>query len=96
MKINKELIINLTEKYDDCMIEEIYENHEIMGNWCIITCNLPCQNVESEHEIEFIGGIFDLVLDLMEYENIHNFNEETYQDFDGREFYEYVSFEWTL
>ena len=31
--INEEKIIELVEKYNDCIIEEIFENHKVMGNY---------------------------------------------------------------
>lgn len=88
--INEEKIIELVNKYDDCIIEEIFENHKVMNNWCIITCDLE----EIEEDV-MIGGIFDLLDDLEKFDNITNLDDETFEDDDGG-YYEYVSFEWTL
>ena len=40
MNINKNKILELIKGYDDCFIEEIDEDHDVMGNWCVITCDL--------------------------------------------------------
>lgn len=87
MKINKNKILELIKKYDDCYIEEIYENHNVMGNWCVITCDL------SEEDGVFDGGIFDLIDDIRKHTNIKNLLDETVANENGG-FYECVSIEW--
>lgn len=88
MNINKNKILELIKGYDDCFIEEIYEDHDVMGNWCVITCDL----IEEDGDL-FVGGIFDLIDDIEKHNNIKNLFDETVIDENG-EFYECVSIEW--
>lgn len=91
MKLTEEKILNLLEKYDDCIIEEIYENHKEMGNWCIITCDLKEETVDGQDCL--IGGIFDLMTDLEKYDNVI-IEDDTIENDDGDGYFEYVSIEW--
>ena len=64
MKINAKAIDKLVAQFDDCIIEELYENHEVMGNWVIITCNL--NQVVEEDGTEYVdGGILDVLKKLV-------------------------------
>lgn len=91
MKINKNKILNIKDKHDDCIIEEIFENHEIMGNWCILTCTLKEEVINGDKV--YVGGIFDFLSELEKYTNVKNLEDETFIDDDGN-YFEYVSFEW--
>lgn len=89
-ELSKDKIISLTEKYDDCTIEEIFENHETMGNCCVIIGNLKMR--KTKYNVWFEGGIFNLTEELNKSENIKNLKCKLISKEDG--FYEYVSFEW--
>ena len=101
MEINKEIIEELVEKHDGCVIEEIYENHKVVGNYVCITCNLE-KGYDSEGcWITLIGNIFDLLNDLEKYSNIKYIVDETFPNYDENShngkypYFEYVTFEWT-
>ena len=88
MNLNKNKMLELVKGYDDCYIEEIYENHNTMGNWCVITCDLSVEDNDV-----FVGGIFDLLDDIKKHTNIKNIEDETIANDNGG-FFEYVSVEW--
>ena len=93
MKINAKTIDKLVAQFDDCTIEELYENHEVMGNWVIITCDL--KQVVEEDGTEYVdGGILDIINELEKFNNIENFTDEIFNN-DDDTWFEYVSFEWT-
>jgi len=101
MEINKEIIEELVKKHDGCVIEEIYENHKVVGNYVCITCNLE-KGYDSEGcWITLIGNIFDLLNDLEKYSNIKYLVDETFPNYDeishnGKyPYFEYVTFEWS-
>lgn len=91
MKLNKREILNIKNKYDDCIIEDLFENHKIMGNWCILTCTLKEKIIDGDKV--YVGGIFDFLDELEKFTNIKNLEDETFID-DDNNYYEYVSFEW--
>lgn len=89
--INEEKIIELVEKYDDCIIEEIFENHKVMGNYVCITCDLREETIDDKDY--FLGGIYDLLNDLDAFNNIENMEEDIFDGDDGGYFW-YLTFEW--
>ena len=92
MKINKEIIINIVNKYNNCQIEEIYENHKVMGNWCTITGDLKIiENLSTDYSILLDGQISDVFSEIKRYETI-NLISETHAD--ENNFYECISFSW--
>lgn len=93
MKINAKAIDKLVTQFDDCTIEELYENHKVMGNWVIITCDLK-QGVEEDGTEYVDGGIFSVLNELEKFNNIENFTDEIFNN-DDDTWFEYVSFEWT-
>lgn len=93
MKINAKAIDKLVAQFDDCTIEELYENHEVMGNWVIITCDLK-QGVEKDGTEYVDGGIFSVLNELEKFNNIENLTDEIFNN-DDNTWFEYVSFEWT-
>lgn len=90
MKINQKIIEDLMEKYSECVLEEIYENHESMGNYCCITSDITLEEDEMGNTFIY-GEVYDLIDEICEYENIKNFENETFLD---DEPYEYITFEW--
>ena len=90
MNLTEDVIMDLVKKYDDCSIEEIFEND--ISNWCVITCDLEDEIIDGE-EWQF-GGIFDLLDELEKYDNIVNVEDETISNDDGDGYFEYVSIEW--
>lgn len=93
MKISAKAIDKLVAQFDDCTIEELYENHKVMGNWVIITCDLK-QGVEEDGTEYVDGGIFNVLNELEKFNNIENFTDEIFNN-DDDTWFEYVSFEWT-
>lgn len=89
--IDKEKIIELVNKYDDCEIEEIYENHKIMDNYVCITCDLKEEVIDGKDY--FTGGIYDLLNDLDAFNNIKEMFDDIF-DGDNGGFFMYVTFEW--
>ena len=92
-KINEEKIIELVEKYNDCIIEEIFENHKVMGNYVCITCDLREETIDGKDY--FLGGIYDLLNDLNAFNNIENMEDDIFDGDDGGYFF-YLTFEWVL
>ena len=93
MKINAKAIDKLVTQFDDCIIEELYENHKVMGNWVIITCDLK-QGIEKDGTEYVDGGIFSVLTELEKFNNIENLTDEIFNN-DDDTWFEYVSFEWT-
>lgn len=89
--INEEKIFELVEKYDDCVIEEIYENHKIMDNYVCITCDLKEKTIDGKDYL--LGGIWDLLNDLDAFNNIQDMFDDIYEGDDGG-YFMYVTFEW--
>lgn len=100
MKINAQEIERLVSKYNNIVIEEIYENHCVMGNFVTITCDLEEGYDENKNVSVLIGDIYDLEEDLKKYDNIKYYSEEIYSNFEKNNqnnkypWYEVVSFEW--
>lgn len=100
MKINAQEIEKLVNKYNNIVIEELHENHEICGNYVTLTCDLE-EGYDQEGNISIlIGDIYDLEEDLKSYDNIKNYSEETYSNFEENTqngkypWYEVVCFSW--
>ena len=89
--INEEKIFKLVEKYDDCVIEEIFENHKVMGNYVCITCDLKEETIDGKDY--FIGGIYDLLNDFNAFNNIQEMFDDIFEGDDGG-YFMYVTFEW--
>ena len=89
--INEEKIIELVEKYNDCIIEEIFENHKVMGNYVCITCDLREETIDEKDY--FLGDIYDLLNDLDAFNNIENMEDDIFDGDDGGFFF-YLTFEW--
>lgn len=100
MKINKHIIEELVNRHEGCVIEEIYDGHEVMRNYVCITCNLEEGYDETGCCITLIGNIFDLLLEFEKYSNIKNLINETFSNDEANShnnlypYYEYVTFEW--
>lgn len=100
VKIDAEEIQKLAEKYNNIVIEELYEDNPCVGNFTTITCDLEEAYDEHGNISVFIGDIFDLEEELKKYDNIKDYSEETYSNFEEDSqngkypWYEVVSFSW--
>ena len=92
--MDKNKIVELVGKYSDCQIEELYENHEVMGNYCCITSDYQKDKGDDGEDV-WSSNCLGLVEHIRKFENIKNFTNETHLDNEKDcLFYECISFEW--